>query len=226
MAIFSGPEISNNGLVVYLDAANTRSYSGSGSTWNDLSTPSNVATLANGATISNNKLIFDGVDDVVRITAWPNTSSTTGFYTVEMLANWRSGVGGMLMGFTTYDIYTPSGMLGFNTGASDVYGISAARVTELGLVGSWKYYVFIFSTQVQNNEMWINGTKETIAQQFNTTNLTSTRTFSAQVNIGTWPNGSQYNPSMDLSYFRIYNRKLSQIEIQQNFEATRSRYGI
>lgn len=37
MAIYSGPEIVNNGLVLHLDAANTRCYPGSGTTLTDLS---------------------------------------------------------------------------------------------------------------------------------------------------------------------------------------------
>jgi hypothetical protein len=134
------------------------------------------------------------------------------------------------MGFTTYDIYTPSGTLGFNTGVGDTYGISAARVSALGLVGTnqnnWKHYIFVFSTQVQNNEIWINASQETLSQVVGTTNLTSTRTFSSQVNIGTWPNGSQYVPFLDCAIFKIYNKKLTSQEISQNFQALRGRYGL
>lgn len=226
MAVYSGPEIVNDGLILHLDAANARSYPGSGTIWNDLSGFNSICTLANGATISNNALFLDGIDDIARITAWPNTSSTTGFYVVEMLARWRSGTGDMFMGFSSYDIYTPSNHLGFNTGNADVYGINSSRVNQLGLVGSWAHYAFIFNTQIQNNEIWINGFKETLSQQLGSTNLIATRSFSSQVNIGSWPNNNSYPPFLDVAYFRIYNRKLNEAEIKQNFEATKSRYSI
>ena len=37
MAGFAGPNIVKDKLVSYLDAANTQSYSGSGTAWNDIS---------------------------------------------------------------------------------------------------------------------------------------------------------------------------------------------
>jgi hypothetical protein len=230
MAVGYNPKIVTNGLVLCLDAANVKSYPGTGTTWFDLSGNNSNASLT-GATISSGYLNLDGVDDTVAITSWPNTSSTTGFYTVEMVARWRQGNGDMFMGFQSYDIYTAGGgTLGFNTGAGDVYGISAARVTQLGLIGTansnWKHYIFVFSTQVQNNEMWINASQETLSQVVGTTNLTSTRSFSSQVNIGTWPNGNQYVPFLDCACFRIYNRKLTGNEISQNFNAVRGRYSV
>lgn len=218
--------IVRDGLVLHLDAANPKSYPGSGTVWKDLSGNGKNGTLVNGPTISSGALMMDGVDDIVTITAWPNTSSTTGFYTVEMLVKWGQSSGDMFMGFTTYDVYTAGGHLGFNTGGGDLYGINVSRVSALGLVGAWKHYIFIFSTQIQNNEIWINANKETLSQQIGSTNLTATRSFSSSVNIGSWPNGNQYAPYLDVSYFRIYNKKLSSSEIKQNFEATRSRYGI
>jgi hypothetical protein len=231
MAIVYNTSVVRTGLVLHLDAANPKSYPGTGNTWFDVSGNNSNGLLANGATISSGNLNLDGVDDVVTITSWPNTSSTTGFYTVEMLARWRQGSGDMFMGFASYDIYTAGGgTLGFNTASSDIYGISAARVTELGLVGTlnsnWKHYVFVFSTQVQNNEIWIDASQETLSQVVGTTNLTSTRSFSTQVNIGSWPNGLQYVPFLDCATFRIYNRKLTSAEILTNFEAARGRYGV
>ena len=60
MAGFAGPNIVTDKLVLYLDAANTQSYSGSGTTWTDLSSKGNNATLVNTPTFSsNNKGYFD-----------------------------------------------------------------------------------------------------------------------------------------------------------------------
>ena len=45
MGVFSGPEINEDELVLALDAANTKSYGGSGATWTDLSGKGNNVTL-------------------------------------------------------------------------------------------------------------------------------------------------------------------------------------
>ena len=47
MAIFSGPSIVDSGLVLHLDAANPRSYPGTGTTWSDLSGNGNNGTNSN-----------------------------------------------------------------------------------------------------------------------------------------------------------------------------------
>jgi hypothetical protein len=59
--------ITNSGLVFYLDAANSLSYPGTGTTWYDLSGRGNHASLGNGATWvsagNRSHMSFDGIDD-------------------------------------------------------------------------------------------------------------------------------------------------------------------
>jgi hypothetical protein len=65
------PKIVTDGLVLCLDAANSRSYPGSGTTWFDLSGNGNNGTLANGPTFNannNGSIVFDGTNDYVEIT--------------------------------------------------------------------------------------------------------------------------------------------------------------
>ena len=47
MSAYGGPEINDSGLVLALDAGNTKSYPGSGTTWTDLSGNGLNATIAN-----------------------------------------------------------------------------------------------------------------------------------------------------------------------------------
>ncbi len=66
MGFYRGPNISTGGLVLALDAANTKSYPGSGTAWNDLSGYGNNITLTNGPTFDDSSIksiSFDGVDD-------------------------------------------------------------------------------------------------------------------------------------------------------------------
>ena len=62
---FSIP-VNTSNLVVYLDAGETTSYSGSGTTWNDLSGNGNNFTLTNGPTYTSSDggaIVFDGTND-------------------------------------------------------------------------------------------------------------------------------------------------------------------
>jgi hypothetical protein len=63
MALSHSPQIVRDGLVLYLDAANIKSYAGSGTTWTDLTKEQNNGTLVNGPTFDNGAIIFDGVND-------------------------------------------------------------------------------------------------------------------------------------------------------------------
>jgi hypothetical protein len=71
MGLSHSPSIATNGLVLCLDAANRKSYPGSGTTWTDLSGNGNNGTLTNGPTYSSangGSLSFDGTNDVVNST--------------------------------------------------------------------------------------------------------------------------------------------------------------
>jgi hypothetical protein len=69
MGIAYNPRTITDGLVLCLDAANSKSYPGSGTTWTDLSGLGNTGTLTNGPTYSSangGSLVFDGVNDYVQ----------------------------------------------------------------------------------------------------------------------------------------------------------------
>ena len=68
MAFSYSPKIVTDGLVLYLDAANNRSYPGSGTTWTDLSRGGNNGTLTNGPTFNGangGSIVFDGTNDFI-----------------------------------------------------------------------------------------------------------------------------------------------------------------
>ena len=61
-----GPNVVTDGLVLYLDAGNTKSYPGSGTGWIDLSGRVNNGILANGPTFDSSNggsIVFDGSND-------------------------------------------------------------------------------------------------------------------------------------------------------------------
>ncbi len=228
MAIAYNTSVVRSGLVLHLDAANRKSYTGSGTMWDDLSGNANNVTLTNGVAYNSNEngsLSFDGVDDHADFFA-PNLSTTT---TVEMFVNLGASYAGkMFFGWATYDVYCPSGHIGYNTANSDCYGINATTVTSLGLVNKWAHYVFEMRSDVSytNNKIYINGVQQTLSQILGAENV-ATRTFnSGNGRIAGWRADLQYKMIMNCSLFKVYNRALSATEINQNFNALRGRYGV
>ena len=84
MTCHGGPDIIEDNLVLCLDAANTKSYTGTGTAWNDLSGNGNNGTLTNGPTFNSDKggcFIFDGSNDHVSFSSYsqPAYSSSSSF---------------------------------------------------------------------------------------------------------------------------------------------------
>ena len=79
MGISRGKSIVTDGLILYLDAANKKSYPGSGTVWSDLSGNANTGTLTNGPTFdssNNGSINFDGTDDLVECSSISSTNFT------------------------------------------------------------------------------------------------------------------------------------------------------
>lgn len=226
MANNAGPRISSESLVLYFDAANYRSYSGSGNTVTGLVSSLNN-TLTGGITYSSDNLGYftlDGVNDNIPFTL-PTFGNTL---SVVMWAKIKSFSGGMLFGFNLYDVWTGGGRLGYNTASSDLYGMTSTQVTNLSLLNQWKHYVFEMRTDVSysNNKIYINGQLQSISQVVGTENATN-RTFnSGSGRISSWLANDSYFIPMDLALFSVYNKALSQNEIDKNYNSMKRRYGL
>jgi hypothetical protein len=82
MAGTVAPNIVTDGLVLYLDAANVKSYVSGSTTWVDIAAGNNV-TLTNGPTFNsgnNGSIVFDGTNDYVQVTS-PFGDIASGIFT-------------------------------------------------------------------------------------------------------------------------------------------------
>jgi len=211
-----------DGLVLHLDAANPKSYPGTGTLWKDLSGNGNNVTLTNGPTFNSDyggNIVFDGGNDYANFFA-PNLSGTA---TVEMWVKVKSlfsGTAKMFFGWNRYDVYSPTnGVLGYNTGNSDVYGISAATVTSLSLYNNWKHYVFEMRSDVSytNNKIYIDTVSQTLSQQQGGEGISNRNFNSGDGRFPGWRINTSYLMNMDIASFKVYNRSLTQEEISQNY---------
>jgi hypothetical protein len=226
MGLDHSPIIVTDGLSLYTDAVNTRSYIGSGTTVNGLVSGIGL-TLVNGVgfgTTSTKYFILDGTNDNIPFNI-PNAGTTL---SIEMWARINSFSNGMPFGFDRYDVWANGGRLGFNTAASDIYGLTSTQVTNLGLLSQWKHYVFEMRTDVSysNNKIYINGQNQSLSQVAGTENASLRNFNSGNGRISSWLFSDVFFIPMDLAQFRTYNRALTSQEIVQNYNATKKRYGL
>ena len=88
MGVAYNSKIVTDGLVLCLDAGNSKSYPGTGTTWTDLSGRGNTGTLTNGPTYSSangGSIVFDGSNDFVQCTG--SLTLTTATFIVWMRRN-------------------------------------------------------------------------------------------------------------------------------------------
>ena len=208
--------IVTDGLVIYLDAANTRSYSGSGTSSNSL-VGGIGATLVNGVgfTSSNNgAFTFDGSNDYINfgnssavqqssgtLSAWAKASSPGGGYR-GIIA--KQGAYGLF--------YTDSVLVAYDWAAD------APRSTGVNIAdNTWKNVVLTYQSGVSNGtRIYINGVS-VLTTTITVLNQTGNLFGGAEANAG------QY-ASCQISSFMFYNRALSATEVLQNYNATKGRY--
>jgi len=212
------------GAGLHLDATNPSSYSGSGTTWTDLSGNAYNATLNNGiayVNLNGGYLSFDGVDDFASFTM----SQIGATITVEIWANYSTLADRMIFGFGYYDVYaTGDSIIGFNTANGDIYGVNT--VNNLGVLNQWTHFVFVMNTGAYtSNKIYINGVSQTLVQVQGSISADNANFNNGAGRIGTWaPAGYWYSGYM--STFRIYNKELNQTEVLQNYNATKDRYDL
>lgn len=219
--------LSNSGLVLHLDAANPSSYPGSGTTWTDLSgNGSNVTLTSTSYNAANGgSIVFNGTTSYANF----NTNiGATNVVTVEMWVKTNSlnaPGGSMYFGFNKYDLWTYNGNIGYNTAASDQYGITSARATTLGIEGAWKHIVCVMNAGSNaGNKIYINGTSETLSQIAGTFSTVNSVFNSGAGRLSSWTFDGNWYMNMNVASFKVYNRELTQAEITNNFNSTKQRF--
>lgn len=207
------PSIVTSGLVLNLDAGNISSYSGTGTTWTDLSGSGNTGTLTNGPTYSsanNGCIVFDGVDDYFytsfslpisknsySIEWWMYPLTTTNYNQEIDLGGWGQFVfhttssGEVYVGNQLSDRIVP-----WSTGIVSVNAWQQFVWTYDGTLG----ILYKYGIEIQRKLM-----------------VPATNNYSE---LGA------YSLHGSFSNIRLYNFVLSPAQIQQNFEALRGRFGV
>jgi hypothetical protein len=227
MSLSHSPKVVTDGLVLYLDAANQRSYPKTGSVWSDL-VGANDGTLENSPTFSSNNIggiVFDGTDDLVYISnlnAGMFSAGATIFVFLK-LANAtpshpnQTGLWGF--GSSIYRSHYPwtNGYAYMDTFRTDrLEGIPLSSSVDRTKPHS-------LCVTSKNNDRW---------KMYQNTEVVRDVAAQSSINLPcNYFGRSCVNPSWSDVYvegtfytFLMYNRALTADEVRQNYLATRGRY--
>lgn len=227
MGISAGPDMIQNGLVLALDAADRNSYISGSTTWTDISGNNNNGTLINGPTFNSanqGSIVFDGTNDYVstagiNLTLNEFTIATWLFVTEPQPNDYSSIV------FSRGAVVTGLHFLGIASGGNGYklsYTHNGGGYTWAGAPSVtpsvWNNVTLIFRTT--GAFFYING-------QFLASNLVSipaTNLLALQIGRDSSVFGRYYKGN--LANTLIYNRALSAQEVLQNYNATKTRFGL
>ena len=214
--------IIRDGLQIYIDIANSKSYDGTAVLQSLVGTTTMTVTGATYSTEVGGMFACDGVNDRITTTI-PNMGSTE-LCTVSLWMKTPMNNDSMLMGFRYFSLYNSGNKLGFNRGAGDQYGINLTQIQALGLQNEWKYYTLVFDrTDTSACKMYINASPITLSQQAGSAG--STNFDSGNFSIGCW--NSAHTPGYfsppKVANIKIYNRELTQAEIVHNYHIASGR---
>lgn len=218
MALAHNPRIVTDGLVLCLDAANSKSYPGSGTTWSDLSGNGNNGTLVNGISFSSGYFTLDGSSDEIICGNNSSVQVTTGTIAAWFNANsGNTGVNGIIAKQSAWGLFVWD-----NTLRAYDWGNASSRNTGITVGNNtWNYAAMSFTETVgtpsNNAIIYLNGEAVlTTTVKHSNHNVT--------VQIGEANAGQHFGGF--IASGSIYNRVLTANEVAQNFAALRGRYGI
>ena len=240
MACHGGPDIVEDNLVLYLDAANTKSYPGSGTDWYDLTGNKFHMDLVNGPTFStvsgakcfsldgsNDKGVCDGsVTGSVSATVTNLGLGGTQPKTVVCWANVGS------TGSTSGGLFD----LGDHGTTGEMYCLRRAGTTawraqfwstpdyDFTYDGTSKWTMFsqVYGTDKIGKTYGNNGIL--LGEDSGSFDLTTAGT--TPFTMGIYEASSTYYFGGSIAMYMVYDRGLTVAEIKQNYNALKGRYGL
>ena len=219
-----GPSIVTSGLVWCIDAGNTKSYPGSGTTIYDLVNKQPSVAMTSGPTYTSGSpsyWTFDGVDDYIGGSSL-TTSLSGGSAEIWTYINAINRNQGFLalnngVGYINFWMSTSNTMRWEVIGTTGS-AYSTINATTVSTTGVW--YHFLGTFDGTTTKIYVNGNLETSQNMSNI----PTGSYTAPIQVGRYD--ATYPASARISSAKFYNRALTAAEVIQNFNALRGRYGL
>ena len=236
MAFRYSPKIVTDGLIFAVDAANKKSYPGSGTTITDIGGRENTGTLTNGPTFASGdggSIAFDDTNDYITfgntstlnfewndphsIEVWLKRSNSGSSYIVgknESSGNYR----GTEFTFSGADAVQYL-LRNTNSASNRIF----SRTTYTYNDGLWHQFVVTYDGSGNASGIGIYADTVSDVNAIDNGNITGGITSTAKAVIGA-RNGSANYFGGNIASVKYYNKVLSASEITQNYEAQKSRY--
>jgi hypothetical protein len=220
--------IVTSGLIMNLDAGSTASYPGSGNIWYDLSGNGYNGTLTNGPAYNSSNggsIVLDGTNDYINGASI--SSQLTGDITVEVWvkistspSDWVRviGTGANPSGNRTFGLWFATNRTVLWQRYISSSGSVGIQPSDVLVTGNW--YNIAATTSGNSHAVYINGVSvgtSTANGPWGASN--ESITLGSAVGIHAYLAGN-------MAVSRIYNRGLSSNEVQQNYNAIKSRFGL
>jgi hypothetical protein len=232
MAFNYSPKVVTDGLVLYLDAGNNRSYASGSTSWLDLSRGLNNGTLTNGPTFSSangGSIVFDGADDYVVVSSFNQLPIGSSARTINIWFNpnittWQGNVNSLFF-------YGTTGVNGAVFGIDfDTY--PTMEIYTWGGVGRDVFFSSSFPQTGWSNLSVVYNGSTTISIYENSRNTqNATVTALSTTNTSVWigsidPSYQPWYYDGRISNIQIYNKALSAQEVLQNYNALKGRFNL
>tara|TARA_B100001093_G_C26699787_1_gene958534 strand:- start:180 stop:830 length:651 start_codon:yes stop_codon:yes gene_type:complete len=216
MASAAGPNLEVDGLVLCLDAANTQSYPGSGTTWTDISGKGNNGTLTNGPTFSSDyggKFNFDETNDYVDCGNILNQTA----YTKSAWFRPESSTRNIISGPANHAFWMNSSDNQLAAGHQGVWTRVSYTVPSGNMLNQWWNGVVTWNNST-GWVLYVNGVQ--VDTDSNTTGPGGT----TGVYISRYSSGNYFDG--DIAQAMIYDRVLTATEVLQNYNSHKGRFGL
>ena len=220
--ILSSAGLVTDGLTLNLDAGDSASYPGSGSTWTDLAGTADNITLVNSPTY---------------------TSGTPAYFTFNGSNQYGTGSGANVLPSTAYtksvwfriNAYADNNIVSSSTGGHFMFMLNSASnkiycghanwgvysaypSTATISLNTWYYAALTFNT-TDGMVLYLNGSQDSTY----TANKTA-HAGNGSTNIATFGGGNLLNGR--IAQVHCYNRALTAAEVLQNYDTYKARYGL
>jgi hypothetical protein len=237
--VFSKPiananSIVTSGLLLNLDAGNTASYPGTGTTWTDLSGNGYSGTLTNGPTYSSSNggtIVFDGTNDVASFGNILNIGLSSWTMSCWVKFNYVSGIAG-IMGKTSYRAYV--GRYSFNLEGGNLLAFfqpdnNYIITTPVAPYLDNKFHNLVMTiNRTSMAYFYVDGISVGTPLNVSSTSNINLNTSTDNFYIGSYGNVNGQSPlyflNGNVSQASIYNRALTAAEVLQNYNTLRPRF--
>lgn len=227
MSVKSNIGVVTDGLVFYVDAANDKSYPGSGTTWTDL-IGGNNGTLTNGPTFDSangGSIVLDGTNDyvVADVAATTDSSFTYNFWINTKSINGGGSSNANIIVFNRGDV-GKGHWLGNKTSQWELTLGGVAAYTVADTISTNTIYNACWVIDGTSWSMYVDGVLAGSAV------ISSTRTDSltteAYLGVVLNSDGSIRGDNSDHSVYSLgyYDRALASSEVLQNYNALKNRF--